>query len=112
MSYSSFYGDNWSRRGRYPVAGEGGALCCVQLQQQQHQDPQEVGGAQSSQQLAEDGQATVVGDVREGIHEHLQDPRHHGNHMGRGGGAVRQLLSLMGGVKAGNRCLIDVPDVL
>lgn len=80
---------------RHLVAGAA-ALCGVQLQQQQHEDPQEVGGAQRRQQLAEDRQPPVLGHVRQRVGEHVHDPRHHGDHDG-GGRAVREAVGLQGG---------------
>lgn len=69
---------------RYLLAGGTGGVCGVQLEQEQHQNPQEAGGAQSRRQLDQHRQATVFGHVRQRVGEHVDNPRHHGVHVRRG----------------------------
>lgn len=69
---------------RYLLTPSAGAGCGVQLKQEQHQDPQEAGGAQRLHQLAQQGQPTVVGHVGQRVSEHVNNPCHNGVHVSRG----------------------------
>lgn len=70
--------------GRYLLAGAAGGARGVQFEQEQHQDPQEAGGAQRNHQLGQHGETAVLGHVGQRVGEHVDDPRHHGVHAGRG----------------------------
>lgn len=56
----------------------------MQLKQEQHQNPQEVGGAQRHHQLDQHRQSTVFGHVRQRVGEHMNNPCHHGVYVRRG----------------------------
>lgn len=71
-------------RRRYLLNRGTSSVCGVQLKQEQHQDPQETGGAQSLHQLDQHRQSTVVGHVRKCISEHVYNPRGNGVHVSRG----------------------------
>lgn len=68
----------------YLLARSAGSVRGVQLKQEQHQDPQEVGGAQRNHQLDQHRQSTMFRHVRQRVSKHVNNPRHDGVHVSQG----------------------------